>query len=65
MLPAIALALFALTTQSTPSAAASDSAAETAFAHRADQVVAWNAGDANAMRATSRRMRRSRTCSAW
>jgi uncharacterized protein (TIGR02246 family) len=47
MLPAIALALFALTTQPASTASASDTAAETAIrAIVADQVVAWNAGDA-------------------
>jgi uncharacterized protein (TIGR02246 family) len=47
MLPAIAFVLFALTTQPASTASGSDSAAEAAIRTIvADQVVAWNAGDA-------------------
>jgi len=47
MLPVIALMLFALTTQPASTASGSDSAAEAAIRTIvADQVVAWNAGDA-------------------
>ena len=47
MLPAIAFVLFALTTQPASPASGSDSAAEAAIRTIvADQVVAWNAGDA-------------------
>jgi hypothetical protein len=47
MLTAIALALFALTTQPASTAPGSDTAAEAAIrAIVAEQVVAWDAGDA-------------------
>jgi uncharacterized protein (TIGR02246 family) len=47
MLPALALAVFALATQPASTASKSDAAAESAIRTIvADQVVAWNAGDA-------------------